>query len=142
MRTVLTVSKPSSTDLDSESNTLGEVIDAQRVHALPLNGRNFLELALLAGGAAEISPANTLSSGNVGLPARQIILPGTLPQSTGYSLNGFNLSGSRDGELVAGLSLAVIDQFKMEQSFLMASGSCAQAAAPTGSPILRAKHSG
>ncbi|MFL6446961.1 MAG: carboxypeptidase regulatory-like domain-containing protein [Bryobacteraceae bacterium] len=119
VRTVLTISALSNTELDTESNTLGVVIDSERVHNLPLNGRNFLELALLAGGAAEISPANTLSSGNVGPPARQITLPGTLPQSTGYSLNGFNLSGSRDGELVAGLSLAVIDQFKVEQSFLM-----------------------
>src|SRR4051794_34474181 len=119
VRTVIAVSAPSNTELDSESNTLGAVIDSQRVHTLPLNGRNFLELALLAGGAAEISPANTLSSGNVGPPAREIVLPGTLPQSTGYSLNGFNLSGSRDGELVAGLSLAVIDQFKVEESFLM-----------------------
>src|SRR4051812_23298403 len=119
VRTVLTVSAPSNTELDSESNTLGAVIDSKRVHDLPLNGRHFLELALLAGGAAEVTSANTLSSGNIGPPARQIILPGTLPQSTGYSLNGFNLSGSRDGELVAGLSLALIDQFKVEQSFLM-----------------------
>src|SRR3954447_20494536 len=119
LRTVVTIAAPSSTEIDTESNTLGAVIDSDRVQNLPLNGRHFLDLALLAGGAAETSSANTLSGANVGPPDRQIVLPGALPQSTGYSLNGFSLSGSRDGELVAGLSIAAIDQFKVEESFLM-----------------------
>jgi len=119
VRTVITVLALSSTEVDSESNTLGAVIDSERVQDLPLNGREFLQLALLAGGAADISPANNLSTANVGPPMREIVLPGTFPQSTGYSLNGFSLSGTRDGELVAGLSLAAIDQFKVHESFLM-----------------------
>jgi hypothetical protein len=119
LRTIVTVAAPSSTERDSASNTLGAVIDSQRVRELPMNGREFLQLALLAGGAGPIGPANTLSSANVGPPSREIVLPATLPNSTGYSLNGFNLSGARDGELTAGLSLAAIDQFKVQESFLM-----------------------
>ena len=119
LRTVVAVAAPSSTELDSESNTLGVVIDSKRVQALPLNGREFLQLALLVGGAAGISPANNLATSNVGPPMREIVLPGTLPHSTGYSLNGFNLSGARDGELAAGLSVAAIDQFKVHEGFLM-----------------------
>lgn len=119
LRTVVTVAAPSSMVLDSESNTLGAVVDSKRVQLAPLNGRQFLQLALLSGGAADISPANTLGSSNVGPPDREIILPGTFPTSTGYSLNGFNLSGSRDGELAAGLSVAAIDQFKVQEGFLM-----------------------
>jgi hypothetical protein len=119
MRTVVTVAAPSATELESESNTLGVVIDPTRVQNLPLNGREFLQLALLAGGASDISPANTLQTANVGPPEREIVLPGTLPHSTGYSLNGFNVSGSRDGELTTGLSVAAIDQFKVHEGFLM-----------------------
>ena len=118
IRTVITVDSP-STSIDTDSNTLGAVVDQQRVRELPLNGREFLQLALLTGGAAEISPANNLYTSNIGPPTREITLPGTLPHSTGYVLNGFTLTGARDGELAAGISVAAIDQFKVHQSFLM-----------------------
>jgi hypothetical protein len=118
LHTVVTIDAPSSTELDSKSSTLGAVVDSKRVQELPLNGREFLQLTLLVGGASDISPNNTLGSSNVGPPEREIVLPGAFPTSTGYSLNGFNLSGSRDGELVAGLSLAAIDQFNVQESFL------------------------
>jgi len=89
VHTVVMVPAPSNAELDSESNTLGAVIDSERVQYLPLNGREFLQQALLAGGAADVSSANNLSTANVGPPEREIVLPGTFPQSTGYSLNGF-----------------------------------------------------
>jgi hypothetical protein len=119
VRTTMTVEAPSSTQLDSGSNTLGAVIDPERVRELPLNGREFLQLALLAAGAVDISAADNLSSANVGPPEREIVLPGTFPTSTGYALNGFNLRDSRDGEMMAGLSLGAVDQFKVQEGFLM-----------------------
>jgi hypothetical protein len=119
VRTTMTVEAPSSTQLDSGSNTLGAVIDPERVRELPLNGREFLQLALLAAGAVDISPADNLISATVGPPEREIVLPGTFPTSTGYALNGFNLSNSRDGEMMAGLSLGAVDQFKVQEGFLM-----------------------
>src|SRR5262249_4323998 len=119
VQTVITVDAPSAMELNSESNTLGAVIDSTRVRDLPLNGRDFLQLALLAGGSASVSPANNLASANVGPQSRQIVLPGTLPTTTGYSLNGFNIAGTRDGEIMAGVSVAAIDQFKVQQGFLM-----------------------
>ena len=36
-----------------------------------------------------------------------------------YSLNGINITGSRDGELALSPSVAAVDQFKVQQSFLM-----------------------
>jgi hypothetical protein len=80
------------------------------------------------GGGSDISPVNTLGSANVGPPERQIVLPATLPQTTGYSVNGFNVSGARDGELAVGLSVAAIDQFKVQQNFLMPDQGAATAA--------------
>lgn len=119
LRTVVKVEAPSNVELDIESNALGTVIGSERVQNLPLNGREFLQLALLAGGAADISPANNLATANVGPPEREIVLSGTFPNSTRYALNGFNLSASRDGEMMASLSLSAIDQFKVQEGFLM-----------------------
>src|SRR5581483_6329039 len=43
---------------NTTSSEVGNVIQEQRVHTLPLNGRNVLQLALLAPGAAEPDPGN------------------------------------------------------------------------------------
>jgi len=118
-RTGITVTPPITTDLHAESNTLGSVVDSSRVQDLPLNGRYFLELAQLDAGASQLSAASNLFSTNVGPPGRTIILPGTLPNSVTYYLNGIDVSGLRDGELVLSPSIAAIDQFKMLENFLM-----------------------
>ena len=94
-------------------------MDSDRVRELPLNGRNFLQLAFLSGGVNEVSPASAVFTSNVGPPGRLVVLPGTFPYSVGYSLNGFNIRSSRDGELALSPSVAAIDQFKIQVSFLM-----------------------
>ena len=118
-RTEITVQPPSASDLDATSNTLGSVVDFDRVQELPLNGRYFLELAELSAGAGPISAASNLFTTNVGPPERTIILPGTLPYSVNYQLNGIKITGSRDGELALSPSVAAIDQFKVQENFLM-----------------------
>jgi len=42
-----------------------------------------------------------------------------MPYSVGYSLDGVPIRGSRDGELALNISIAAIDQFKVQESFLM-----------------------
>ena len=119
IRTSMTVLAPTPTELNAQSNTIGSLVDSERVRELPLNGRNFLQLALLSGGVNDVSPASDVFTSNVGPPGRLVVLPGTFPYSVGYSLNGFNIRGSRDGELALSPSVAAIDQFKIQVSFLM-----------------------
>jgi Carboxypeptidase regulatory-like domain len=119
VRTVVTVSSADAEALETTSNVLGTVVDSAQVQELPLNGRNFLQLALLAGGAGDVSPANNIYSPNIGPPDRAIVLPGTLPYSVGYFLNSVPIRGPRDGELALNVSIAAIDQFKVEMNFLM-----------------------
>ena len=64
----------------------------------------------------------TCSPRNIGLPGRLVVLPGTSPYSGAYFLNGFNIRGSRDGELALSPSIAAIDQFKVEAEFPHAGG--------------------
>jgi len=42
--------------LETETSDLGQVVDAQRINALPLNGRNYAQLALLGAGVALSEP--------------------------------------------------------------------------------------
>ena len=119
IRTAVEVRAPTEAALNAESSTIGSVVDSRQVQQLPLNGRNFLDLGLLAPGAVNVSPANNLFSSNVGPPSRTIILPATMPSSASYSLNGINITGSRDGELALSPSISAIDQFKVHEDFLM-----------------------
>lgn len=96
IRTAIRISLPTEAELKAESSAIGSVVDSGQVQQLPLNGRNFLNLGLLT---ADVTPANNLFSSNVGPPSRTVVLPATLPSSASYSLNGINVTGSRDGEL-------------------------------------------
>ncbi len=119
VHTSIAVSVADSATLDTESNSIGTVIDSARVADLPLNGRNFLQLGLLAGGAVEVGAASNVFSPNVGAPWRTIVLPGTMPYSVSYSVDGVPIRGSRDGELALNISIAAIDEFKIQENFLM-----------------------
>lgn len=104
--------------LETESNTLGTVVDSARVEELPLNGRNVLQLALLAGGANPATSASA-SQNQTGRTDRIVIVGGNFSAYTGYLLNGIVIRGSRSTEMTVPLSPAAIDQFKVQQSFFM-----------------------
>jgi hypothetical protein len=53
VQTTIAISTPTPTELVAESNTIGSIIDSSRVRELPLNGRNFLQLAKLSAGTVE-----------------------------------------------------------------------------------------
>ncbi len=119
IRATITVSTPTAAERDAESNTIGSTVDSSQVQRLPLNGRNFLQLAKLSAGTVDTAPASNLFSTNVGPPDRTIVLPGTLPGSVNYFLNGVDITGSRDGELALSPSPAGIDQFTVQHGFMM-----------------------
>ncbi len=104
--------------LETESNAIGTVVDKERVNELPLNGRNFLQLALLAGGAA---PAEGRASfeGQIGHPGRFVVIGGVKAANNSYTINGIQVRGARGGELAVNLSVANVDQFKVQSSFFM-----------------------
>jgi len=116
--TVMTVSSERQILLESESNTIGTVVDSERVDALPLNGRNFLQLALGAAGSTEaIGRADVASQ--TGHPGRSVVITGNMAAASGYLINGIAVRGGRLGELSLNLSISDIDQFKVQQSFFM-----------------------
>ncbi len=48
--------------LETETSDLGQVMDSQRVSTMPLNGRNFAQLALLGAGVAPSEPGSRVSA--------------------------------------------------------------------------------
>jgi hypothetical protein len=55
--------------IDTQQNTLSNVVDPQTISTMPLNSRNFLDLALLT--------------------------PGATPSASGSQVTGFNVAGAR-----------------------------------------------
>jgi hypothetical protein len=89
------------------------------VESLPLNGRDFLQLALTSGGAnTAVGNSNNVGT-QTGHPDRTVILAGNMPQTTGYLIDGLATRGGRLGDSSVNLSIADIDQFKVQQSFFM-----------------------
>lgn len=104
--------------LETENNAIGTVVDSERVNELPLNGRNFLQLALLAGGTAP-SEGRASFEGQIGHPGRFVVVGGVKAANNSYTINGIQVRGARGGELAVGLSVANVDQFKVQSSFFM-----------------------
>lgn len=115
--TVITV-EAGAVQLATESNAIGTVVDRERVDELPLNGRNFLQLALLAGGTNQAT-GRADPAGQTGHPGRSVVIGGVKAAYNSYMINGIQVRGARLGELAVNLSPANVDQFKVQQSFFM-----------------------
>jgi len=48
--------------LETDTSELGQVVDSQRINALPLNGRNYAQLALLGTGVAAAEPGSRVET--------------------------------------------------------------------------------
>ncbi|MGH9628559.1 MAG: carboxypeptidase regulatory-like domain-containing protein [Bryobacteraceae bacterium] len=117
--TTVTVSAETIPQLETESNAIGTVVDSARVQELPLNGRNFLQLALLSGGAVAPTGRSDSITGQTGRGDNAVLLGGNVGSSTGYLINGIATRGGRLGESALNISPAAIDQFKVQMSFFM-----------------------
>lgn len=62
---VVTSQRP---QLETETSDLGQVVDSRRINALPLNGRNYAQLALLGAGVAPAEPGSRVET-NAGFSA-------------------------------------------------------------------------
>lgn len=123
--------------LQTENATLGAVIDRQKVAELPLNGRSFIQLALLMPGVNPVTPGS-LSARSAG---------GSLGQAVGMNANGFRDNQNRyyyDGveamslgsySFTFSLSIDAIQEFKVDTSVY----SAAVGAAPGGHVNLTTK---
>ena len=107
--------------VDSETSSIGQVIDQNRVHELPLNGRNFMQLAYLSPGVNK-GPASTGSTGNVqqgDIPEDErgngsIQVNGLWATNNNYLLNGFDNNEQQIGFELIEPPIDAIQEFKVQ----------------------------
>src|ERR1043165_3597037 len=114
--TVLTVEAQPVT-VSTETSTLGSVVDNKKIAEIPLNGRFFLDLALMQTGTVVPSTNNrTFLAAPSGLGISGINASGTREDSTNYMLNGINLSDMVQNQITFQPNIDMVQEFKVQQN--------------------------
>lgn len=99
----------------TESSSLGDVVDNKKIVEIPLNGRFFLDLALLTAGTVVPSTNNrTFLAVPSGIGASGINASGTREDSTNYLVDGINLSDMVQNQITFQPNIDMIQEFKVQ----------------------------
>lgn len=117
---VVTVEAPGAA-LDTETPSLGQVIDEKRVVDLPLNGRNFLQLATLAAGSVPILNNRTSTAVSVtGRTGLSVNIAGGRDDSNSFLIDGVESRQPWLGTVSILPSVDAIQEFKVQRSLFSA----------------------
>jgi hypothetical protein len=112
--TVLTV-EVQTTTVQTESSSLGSVVENKKIVELPLNGRFFLDLALMQAGTVVPSTNNrTFLAVPSGIGISGINASGTREDSTNYVVDGINLSDMSQNQITFQPNIDMIQEFKVQ----------------------------
>ena len=104
-----------ATGVQTETSSLGEVVTTRKIVEIPLNGRFFLDLALLTQGTVAPSTNNraflTVPSG---IGSSGINASGTREDSTNYLFDGINLSDMVQNQITFQPNIDMIQEFKVQ----------------------------
>ena len=104
--------------LETEAAALGDVVAAQQVEELPLNGRRYTDLATLTAGVAKITEgpvngAQTPTNGNAG---GSFSVNGTRGDQNNFILDGIDNNSNDNGDVAIVSSVDAIAEFKVQTS--------------------------
>ena len=102
--------------VESQTSSLGQVVEETRVHSLPLNGRNFVELSYLTPGVNS-GPSGIVQQGSIPENERgsgAIQANGLTATNNNFLLNGFDNNEQQIGFEVIQPSIDAIQEFKVQ----------------------------
>jgi hypothetical protein len=101
--------------VQTDTSSLGEVMDTKKIVDAPLNGRFFLDLALLTPGTVVPSTNNrTFLASPSGIGATGINASGAREDSTNYLFDGINLSDAVQNQITFQPNIDMIREFKVQ----------------------------
>src|SRR5437667_2965193 len=105
--------------VEAGTSSVGQVIESKAVSDLPLNGRNFVQLAILSNGAigAGYGPQGTIGSGTRADDTRgcaELMVNGNREMSNNYLLDGVDNNCRRNALITIRPTAESIQEFKMQ----------------------------
>jgi hypothetical protein len=127
-----------SVTIDRATTSVGNVIDERTVQEAPLNGRYFLDLAILAPGSITASQNGFSTTPSRGLGALAINTAGNREETVNYLVNGITLNNLVYSSITFQPSISTVKEFRLDNSTMSAeygesSGSVVNVATRSGS---------
>jgi hypothetical protein len=110
------VSAAAETLLNAESASVGQVIHNEPIVELPLNGRNFIQLAQITAGASPIGIGNSPATSWTGRSDSTLSLAGGRETNNSFLVNGVETRNARFGSAGIRPSADAIDEFRVQRS--------------------------
>ena len=112
--TMITV-EANTPGVQTESSSLGDVVTNRKIVEVPLNGRFFLDIALLTQGTVAPSTNNrTFLAVPSGIGISGINASGTREDATNYVFDGINLSDMVQNQITFQPNIDMIQEFKVQ----------------------------
>jgi hypothetical protein len=105
-----------ASQIETQTMTVGQVIDKATVQEIPLNGRHFLDLTVLTPGGVVAPTSGSLTSPSRGLGANSFITAGNREDSVNFQINGVNLNDMSQNQITFQPSINTTSEFKIDNS--------------------------
>jgi hypothetical protein len=102
--------------IETQTMTVGQVIDRTTVQQIPLNGRHFLDLTVLTPGGVVAPTAGSLTAASRGLGANSFDSAGNREDSVNFQINGVNLNDISQNQITFQPSISTTSEFKVDNS--------------------------
>jgi hypothetical protein len=102
--------------IDGATTSVGHVIGERTVQEIPLNGRYFLDLAVMSPGSVTAPQSGFSAAPNRGLGAQAINTAGNREETVNYMINGVTLNDLVFSSILFQPSISAVLEFKIDNS--------------------------